>query len=285
MLTISGKTTCCGIIGDPIEHTISPAMHNAAFKESGLDHVYLPFRVKREELKEAINGMRALNIRGLNVTLPHKVAVIPFLDNLDSLALKIGAVNTIANSDGILTGYNTDASGFIQALLEKGIEPREKKVVILGAGGAARAISFVLAERGANLVILNRTRDRARECASMISEGEIEALELNDENLAKALHKADILVNATSIGMSPDVDKTPVTSGLLRPGLTVFDVVYNPLRTKLLKEAEAVGAGTISGLDMLLWQGALAFKQWTGLKAPVKVMRAELMKGLRGYEN
>ncbi len=280
MLTISGKTRYCGVIGDPIEHTASPAMHNAVFKKLGLDYVYLPFRVKREELGKAIEGMRALNIRGLNVTIPHKVAVIPFLDELDGLARKIGAVNTIVNDDGVLTGYNTDATGFRQALLERGIEPMGKKVVILGAGGASRAISFILAEQGANLTILNRTPDKARQCASMFSQREVRALELNRENLVEVLEKADILINATSVGMTPNIDETPVPFNLLKPDLTVFDIVYNPIKTRLLREAEEAGAKTISGLDMLLWQGALAFEKWTGVKAPIEVMRAEVIKGL-----
>jgi len=280
MLTISGKTRYCGVIGDPIEHTASPAMHNAVFKKLGLDYVYLPFRVKREELGKAIEGMRALNIRGLNVTIPHKVAVIPFLDELDGLARKIGAVNTIVNDDGVLTGYNTDATGFRQALLERGIEPMGKKVVILGAGGASRAISFILAEQGANLTILNRTPDKARQCASMFSQREVRALELNRENLVEVLEKADILINATSVGMTPNIDETPVPFNLLKPDLTVFDIVYNPIKTRLLREAEQAGAKTITGLDMLLWQGALAFEKWTGVKAPIEVMRAEVIKGL-----
>jgi len=219
---ISGRTRICGVIGDPIEHTMSPVMHNAAFEKMGLDYLYVPFRVKREELGEAIEGMKALNIRGLNVTIPHKVAVIPFLDEVDPLAEKMGAINTIVNDDGVLKGYNTDASGFLQALLERGIEPKEKNVVILGAGGASRAISFILAEQGANLVILNRLLelDWAEELASRISrffKKEVEALELNDANLASALERADILVNATSVGMSPDIDETPVPSELLKP--------------------------------------------------------------------
>ncbi len=264
---------------------MSPVMHNAAFKNMGVDYVYLAFRVKKEELGKAIGGMRALNIRGLNVTIPHKVAVIQFLDKLDLLAEKIGAVNTIVNDDGTLTGYNTDASGFLQALRERGIEPKEKRVVILGAGGASRAISFILAERGAHIVILNRLLelDWAKELASRISQTfsrEVEALELTRENLAAVLGKADILVNATSVGMSPDADQTPVDSDLLRPGLVVFDAVYNPIKTRLLGEAEIAGAKTISGLDMLVWQGALAFEKWTGRKAPAELMRQEAIKTL-----
>jgi shikimate dehydrogenase len=280
-----GTSRICGIIGDPIEHSMSPAMHNAAFDKLGLNYLYVPFRVKREELDKAIAGVRALNIRGLNVTIPHKVTVIPFLDELDPLAQKIGAVNTIVNDDGVLTGYNTDATGFLQTLLERGVEPRGKNMVILGAGGASRAISFIIAERGAQLVILNRLLelDWAEELASRISQvfkKEVKALELNGKNLAKVLDKADILVNATSVGMSPNIDETPVSPDLIRPSLTVFDIVYNPIKTRLLREAEAAGAKTISGVDMLVWQGALAFELWTGAKAPVKLMRETAIKGL-----
>jgi shikimate dehydrogenase len=279
---ISGKTQVCGVIGDPIEHTMSPVMHNAAFKKLGMDYWYVPFRVRKEELGKAIEGMRALNIRGLNVTIPHKVAIIPFLDKVDPLVEKIGAVNTIVNDEGVLTGYNTDATGFLQALLEKGVEPEGKNIAILGAGGASRAISFILAERGAHLVILNRRLNRAEELADRISQffGEVKALVLNEENLAMVLAKADVLVNATSIGMSPNTDETLVPARLLNPSLVVFDIVYNPIKTRLLKEAEVAGAKTISGIDMLVWQGALAFEKWTGRKAPVELMREEAIKAL-----
>ena len=280
---ISGTTKICGVIGDPIEHTMSPVMHNAVFKEMGMDYVYVAFQVKKEGLGEAIQGMRGLNIRGLNVTIPHKVAIIPLLDRLDHLAELIGAVNTVVNDNGVLTGYNTDAEGFLRALLERGIEPRGKNVVILGAGGASRAISFILAERGSSLVILNRTLDKAKECASRIGEvfqKEVKALEFDSENLAKALTEADILVNTTSVGMYPDTSETPVSSDLLRPGLIVVDIVYNPIKTRLLEETEAAGARTISGIDMFVWQGALAFEKWTGLKAPVKLMKEEAIKVL-----
>jgi shikimate dehydrogenase len=285
---ISGKTKVCGVIGDPIEHTMSPAMHNAAFRELDIDYWYVPFRVKQEELGKAVEGMRALNIRGLNVTIPHKVAIIPYLDKLDPLAERIGAVNTIVNDDGVLTGYNTDATGFLQALLEARVEPKEKNMVILGAGGASRAISFILAERGAKLVILNRRQelDWAEELARRISEifKEVKALELNKGNLAMVLERAEVLVNATSVGMSPNINETPVPARLLRPGLVVFDIIYNPIKTRLLKEAEAAGAQTIGGLDMLVGQGALSFEKWTGLKAPVDLMKSEAIKAL-GHEN
>lgn len=285
---ISGKTKICGIIGDPVEHTMSPAMHNAAFKKLGLDYVYLPFRVTKEELGRAIDGIRALNIRGLNVTLPHKVAVSQFLDELDTPAEKIGAINTIVNRNGVLKGYNTDATGFLRALLERGIDPKGKRVVILGAGGASRAISFILAERGARLVILNRTWDKAKLCADRISglfQNEVAALKLNRENLMTALSQADILVNTTSLGMDPDINQTPVAANLLKPALVVFDIVYNPIETRLQREAKVAGATVIGGVEMLVWQGAVAFEKWTGLKAPVELMRNEVIKVLQRHEN
>jgi len=287
---ISGKTKICGVIGDPIEHTMSPVMHNAAFSKLGLDYLYVAFRVKKAELGRAIDGMRALNITGLNVTIPHKVSVIPYLDKLDPLVEKIGAVNTITNNEGVLTGDNTDTTGFLQALRDKGIEPAEKDVVILGAGGVSRAISFILAEKRANLVILNRKLelDWAEKLAGEISEvfqKEVPALELNEDNLAAVVERSVILVNATSVGMTPESDETPVPARLLKPGLVVFDAVYNPIRTRLRREAEAVGAQTIGGLDMLVWQGALAFEKWTGRKAPVELMKKEAIKVLTGHEN
>lgn len=283
---ISAKTKVCGVIGDPVEHTMSPVMHNAAFKKLGMDYRYLPFRVSKEELGRTIADMRALNIRGLNVTIPHKVAVIPFLDKLDPLAKEIGAVNTIVNDDGVLTGYNTDATGFLQALLDNGVEPEGKRVVILGAGGASRAISFILAEKGARLVILNRRLNRAKELARSVSRSskDIAALKLDEANLAKAMEGAEVLVNATSVGMSPGTGETPLPARLLKPGLVVFDIVYNPVRTRLLREAEAAGARTISGIDMLVWQGAMAFEKWTGRKAPLELMKKEAIKAL-GYED
>jgi shikimate dehydrogenase len=287
---ISTKTKICGLIGDPVAHSVSPAMHNAAFEKLGLDYIYLPFRVEKDNLAGAIEGLRALGIRGLNVTIPHKVAVIPLLDELEPLAVKTGAVNTIVNDEGYLTGYNTDADGFLRALLAKGIEPEGKKVVVLGAGGASRAISFTLAEKGAEIIILNRKleMDWAVKLANNISQfaiKEARAMELKDENLSLAMEAADILVNATNVGMNPDIDRSLLPTRLFRPGLVVFDAVYNPLKTRLLSEAELVGAETISGIEMLVWQGALAFKIWTGVKAPLDVMKMEAIKILKDYED
>ncbi|MCK4579971.1 MAG: shikimate dehydrogenase [Dehalococcoidia bacterium] len=285
---ISGKTGICGIIGDPVEHSMSPLMQNAAFRRLGLDYLYVPFRVRRELLDRALEGVRALNIRGLNVTTPHKVAVMSLLDEIDPLAKRIGAVNTVVNDDGVLSGYNTDAAGFLRALLEKDIEPRGRNVVILGAGGASRAVSLVLAERGSRILVLNRTLDRAKEVAnrvSGVSRNEVRALELDRDNLSGALGEADILVNTTSVGMSPNTGESPVASDLLRSSLVVFDIVYSPVRTKLLKEAEEAGALAVSGLDMLVWQGAIAFEKWTGLAAPSELMKEEVARAVAGDEN
>jgi shikimate dehydrogenase len=285
---ISGKTNVCALIGDPVEHTMSPAMHNAAFKELGLDYVYLPFRVRPEQLSQAVRGLRALNVHGFNVTIPHKVGVIPLLDSLDPVAEKIGAVNTVVNYDGQLKGYNTDAEGFLRALLENGIKPGGKKVVILGAGGASRAISYILAGKGVSLTILNRQQelDWAQNIADLIKEdfGRIvDVLELG--HLAGVLKGVDILVNATSVGMSPAGNQSLVPAALLKKVPVVVDIVYNPIKTRLLKDAAAAGAKTISGIDMLAWQGALAFEKWTGRVAPVELMRQEAIKMLGKHEN
>jgi len=284
-MNVSGKTKICALIGDPVEHTMSPVMHNAAFKKLGLDYIYIPFRVRAEELARAVDGMRALNMRGFNVTIPHKVTIIPMLDGIDPIAEKIGAVNTVVNDDGELTGYNTDATGFLQALLEQGVEPGGKKVVVLGAGGASRAISYILAERDARLTVLNRQLeiDWAVELARRIHEDlgkDVRVFELGSENLAVALEGAAILINATSVGMSPNSEESPVPAELLKSDLVVFDIVYNPIRTKLLREAEAAGARTGSGVDMLAWQGALAFEKWVGQPAPLDLMREEAIKAL-----
>jgi shikimate dehydrogenase len=277
-LNISGKTKISCLIGDPVAHTMSPVMHNAAFAKLDLDYAYLPFRVKPEDLSRAVSGLRALNVVGFNVTIPHKVAVMPLLDELDPLAEKIGAVNTVVNANGVLEGYNTDASGFLQALVERGIQPSDKNIVLLGAGGAARAIAYILIQRNARLTILNRRQelDWAEAIAANIKKDigkDIAVFELLPDHLEKALANADILVNATSVGMSPESEISLVPARLIRSGLVAVDIVYNPVRTKLLRDAAAAGAVTIEGLDMLVWQGALAFEKWTGRKAPFDLMK------------
>ena len=280
---ISGKTKICALIGDPVEHSMSPVMHNTAYKKLGLDYVYIPFRVKPEGLEPAVAGLRALNVKGFNVTIPHKVSVIPWLDGLDPLAEKIGAVNTVVNTDGELRGYNTDAEGFLQALLEHGIKPKGKRIAVLGAGGASRAITYIMVGKGARVTILNRQQelDWAEDIAQLIRKDlgkEVKVLELGQ--LAGAIENVDILINATSVGMSPAAEESPVSAHLLNKIPAVFDIVYNPMETRLLREAKAAGARTIGGVDMLAWQGALAFEKWTGQKAPLDLMRGEAVKML-----
>ena len=285
---ITGSTRVCGVIGDPVAHTVSPAMHNAAFRALDLDYIYLPLRVSRPDLPQAVAGMRAFNIHGLNVTVPHKEKVLPLLDELDPLAVKIGAVNVIINNDGILKGYNTDAGGFLQALDHRGVKPDGKTAVVLGAGGASRAICFALAGQVSKILLLNRTAARAESLAkdvSMATGQAIEAGRLTRSGLSQALLEARLLVNTTSLGMSPNNGETPVTADLLYPGLTVVDIVYNPARTKLLQEAEKAGAATVNGLDMLVCQGAMAFHLWTGLEAPHDIMRKAAAGALKQHED
>ncbi len=289
-LKISGKTRICAIIGDPIAHSLSPAMHNAAYQKMGLDYIYLPLLVKAENLKQAVEGLRALNFRGFNVTMPHKVAIIPLLDSLDTLAEKIGAINTVVNDDGQLRGYNTDGPGALQAMLERGIEPAGKNTVILGAGGASRAISYILARRGTKLTILNRRQelDWADDIAAFIREDlkmDVRVMELGFEQLKEALAGAAILVNATSVGMSPEATSSPVPAEMLKEALTVFDVIYSPPKTRLLREAEAAGCRTIDGVDMLAWQGVLGFELFTGQPVPLELMRQEAIKMLERHED
>jgi shikimate dehydrogenase len=286
-IVISGQTRICGILGDPIAHTLSPVMQNAAFQEAGLDYVYLPFKVSKENLAEAVKGIKALDISGVNVTIPHKVAVMPLLDEIDPLAAHIGAVNTIVNRGGRLKGYNTDASGFYQALIDNKISVIKKKITIMGAGGAARAIAFILAEKGAELTILNRSLDSAKAVAERVFQAlriKIKSDKLAAGNLEAALAKTDILVNATSIGMVPDVTETPVPAGLLRKELTVVDIIYNPLQTRLLEEAEKKVSRVIGGLEMLVRQGAASFELWTGSPAPVEAMRKAAQGALKTNE-
>ena len=280
---INGKTRVCAIIGDPVEHSLSPAMHNAAFRKLGLNLVYLAFKVTKNELKDAISGARSLGLRGLNVTMPHKNAVIKYLDEIDSKAKAIGAVNTILNNQGKLIGYNTDGNGAMIALKENGIYPEEKKMLILGAGGAAKAIAFQAAQEVEELVILNRTSEKAEQLAELLCKKfgkKVKGVKLSAEVLKEEMKTTDILVNATSVGMHPDVNRSPVPSDLLRRDLCVMDIIYNPLETKLVKDAKSVGAKVVLGLEMLLYQGAVAFEIWTNCPAPVDVMKEAALNKL-----
>lgn len=288
---ISGRTRVCGIFGHPVEHSFSPAMHNAAFDAAGLDYTYVPFPVEPGNLPAAVGAVRALGLAGVNVTIPHKKAVLPLLDDLSEEARLIGAVNTIVNRSGRLYGDNTDGRGFLRSLKERaGFDPAGKTALILGAGGAARAVAVQLALAGArNLLLANRSAERAAELAGFISgktgvelevvpwpEGEEEVLP------GEALRESDLVVQTTPLGMHPHISKTvPLSFELFRPGQVACDLVYNPVETLFLRDAGRAGAVAVDGLGMLLYQGALAFELWTGKPAPVEVMRKALEEVLK----
>lgn len=272
-------------MGDPVEHSLSPPMHNAAFKHLKMDYVYVPFHVKRGDLEPAIAGARSMGIKGLNITIPHKREVINYLNEITQAAKLIGAVNTLKFDKNNITGYNTDGMGAVKAIGE--ITPiKGKKIIIIGAGGAARAISFQLLFSGAGEVLIaNRTMENACKLANDLKgnfSASIGCLDLNVK-LNEELNDADVLINTTPVGMHPNEDQKPiVTSDMMHRDLVVNDIVYNPLKTGLLKEAQKAGAKTISGTKMLIYQGLEAFRIWTGITPPVEIFERALMKGL-GY--
>ena len=264
------------VLGDPIEHSMSPAMHNAAFRALDMPCTYHAFRVRLPDLRDAIYGAKALGLGGLNLTIPLKEEALKYV-NPDPIAMRIGAVNTIDFTDGI-SGYNTDGVGALRALEDAGIGIADSTIMIIGAGGAARAIAFQFAYGGGRITIANRTEERADILASDVRNGlrELEVISsiksIGLHEIADEIADTDILINTTSVGMHPDIDATPVPSDLLRPGLVVFDIVYNPRRTRLLLDAEQSGAIAIGGVRMLVHQGAEAFRIWTGMEPPVDLM-------------
>jgi len=284
---VTGKTTIIGVIGDPIAHSLSPAMHNAAIEALGLDWCYVAFRVSSDRVREAVVGVRGLNIRGINVTVPHKQAVMPFLDEVSDEASAIGAVNTIKHEDGRLIGYNTDVYGIRAALrYGTGLHPLPPEVVVLGAGGAARGIVYALAgcEGVERLTILNRTVEKAERLAEEMLAGaastgpvEIEAHSLDPGDVRAALKSAGLIINATSVGMHPQVDDTIIDDpDAFCEGQLLLDTVYNPRQTRLMAVAQCGGARAVNGIDMLVYQGAKSFEIWTGMSPPVDVMRGAI---------
>ncbi|MBQ2353959.1 MAG: shikimate dehydrogenase [Methanobrevibacter sp.] len=278
---IKGSTNIVALIGHPVEHSFSPPMHNRAFEKLNLDYVYVAFDVEPANLKSAIEGAKALNIKGFNVTIPHKISVMEFLDEIDEVARLIGAVNTIDFKN--MKGYNTDGIGAVEAI-EEVTSIKGKNVVIAGAGGASRAISFYIAKYGADaMTILNRNPLKAQNLASDVSNsgliGEVKSDSISEINAYLA--DADILIDTTPVGMHPNVDDEPIaTSQNMHEDLVVFDTVYNPNETVLLKEAIKAGAKPVYGIKMLLYQGAESFKIWTGHDAPVDEMEMALRKTL-----
>jgi shikimate dehydrogenase len=283
-MNITGKTRVCGVIGEPIEHTLSPVMQNAAFQALNLDYIFLAFRVKSAGVESAVDGMRALNIRGLNVTMPHKSTIIKHLDRVDLSAQIINSVNTILNKENLLFGFNTDGIGALKALKENGVELKGRKVLLLGAGGAARAIAYTMAKEADELAVLNRTVKQAQILAKLLEKSfnkKIATGSLSHSDIQCNLRDSDILINATSVGMKPKAEESLVPTKLLRSNLAVMDIVYNPLETKLAQEAKAAGAKVVSGLEMLIYQGAASFEIWTGKSAPVVVMRQAALNQLQ----
>lgn len=278
----------CYLIGYPVGHSMSAVMHNAAFMELGLDFAYQLLEVRPEDLEKAVSEtLRASDVRGANVTIPHKVSVMGYLDEIDLEAVRIGAVNTIVNDGGRLKGYNTDGIGALRAIGERYGDLRGARAVILGAGGAARAISYKLAENVSEVRILNRTPSRAEALSDYLSSlrecrAEISSDGLSRDSIRASLEGADILVNTTPLGMHPDTEASPVDQDLLRPGLLVFDAVYNPPTTRLLREAEASGSRVLTGVSMLVYQGVAAFELWTGREAPEAVMMESVFDALGG---
>ena len=274
---ISGKTRIYGIFGYPVEHSFSPLMHNAAFSALKINARYMAFTVKPEHVRKALDGIRVMNIAGINVTVPHKSSVIPYLDEVTPLAQKIGAVNTILNTNGYLTGTNTDVSGFIRSLSALNFSPKNTTVALLGAGGSARAVLAGLADAGASRILIhNRNAERAEKLVTEFSQHfpktQLAAVSLQtvkESNL-------DLLVNTTTVGMKYDSSPLDLSQcGIIKH---VIDIIYSPAKTRLLREAEELGIPSVNGSGMLLSQGCEAFTFWTGKTAPENVMREQLLK-------
>ncbi|MFO0699275.1 MAG: shikimate dehydrogenase [Nitrospira sp.] len=279
-MEIDTKTQFCGVIGNPVGHSLSPAIHNAAFRTLGLNFVYLAWQV--DTIGDAVKGLRALgNFRGASVTIPHKVAAMPFLDYVESTAKRIGAINTIVADKGELTGYNTDATGALRALREGGVDLKGQRIVVLGSGGAARAIAVALvAESGVEKLTLlgieDSERTRLAQDIRFVGVATVEDFHLDEAVLRRVLSDSHVLIHCTPVGMSPKSDTTCVPASLLHSGLAVMDIVYNPRETQLLKDAKRAGCKTIPGLEMFLNQAVAQFELWTNQPAPVAVMRTVL---------
>jgi shikimate dehydrogenase len=269
---MNGHTQLYGIIGNPVRHSLSPIIHNGVFRRRGFNAVYLAFEV--HHLEDAVRGMKGLGVRGLSVTMPFKTAILPFLDRLGGVAEKIRSVNTIVQKDGMLIGYNTDGSGAMEALEEK-MSLQGKSVILLGAGGAGRAIAFGLKERGCRLTIANRSMEKGRALAEELG---VEFVPLPIP--AGTGIRADVIINATSVGMHPQSEESPLPKEMLQERMTVMDIVYRPLRTRLLQEAEERGCRTIDGLEMLARQGAAQQRIWTGQNPDIEEIKRDLRRAI-----
>jgi shikimate dehydrogenase len=282
---ISAKTTLCAVIGDPVKHSLSPQIHNAAFREANLDLAYVAFHVKKGDLERAIGGVRSLGLRGLSVTIPHKVDILPYLDAIDQVAANIGSVNTVVNRNGHLTGYSTDGPGALRALEAGGCEVAGKNTLLLGSGGAARAIAFSLASVDPlpEVTILGIELEELAELEKDLSERTSLSTKVqpwSEENLVRACSSCNLIINATPIGMTPEINKSPVPRELLNENHAVFDIVYNPFETELLKDTKHAGARAIPGIGMFVQQAAIQFELWTGKTAPLPLMTETVTNAL-----
>ncbi|MDQ0218228.1 shikimate dehydrogenase [Peribacillus cavernae] len=272
-----------GVIGDPIEHSMSPTIHNDAFKTQNIKAAYHHFHVQTENLPDAVRGMKAIGVSGFNVTIPHKEAVIPLLDEVEEVALAIGAVNTVVNRDGKFIGYNTDGKGFLKALRDQyHYTLAGKKILIIGAGGAARGIYFTLVKESIHLIdIANRTPEKAE---NLIAECPYEktSCALSIAEAEKSLGEYDVIIQTTSAGMSPNMEAAPIKIEHIKKGAFVSDIIYNPLQTKFLKEAEQHGAAIQNGLGMFAHQAAFAFEIWTGVNPDTERMKQIVLDKLGG---
>ena len=282
--SITPRTRFCALIGNPVGHSLSPAIHNAAFAATGQDFVYVASPV--EDVANALAGMRALmNFRGMSITIPHKIEAMKYVDEISAADRAIGSINTVIHEDSKLIGLGTDGPGALKALVDAGVDLAGKKVVMLGCGGAARAIAFTLALRCglAEMIMLDINPTLLEGLTADLRAGTpcpISGAALNAAEIAAAMARAEIVIQCTPIGMHPNVDATLIPAELFRPGQVVFDVVYNPLETKLLREARAAGLQTISGVEMFINQAVLQFEQFTGVAAPYPVMRQVVMEKL-----
>lgn len=283
-MNVLGHTKVLGVFGDPIAHSLSPVMHNAAIRWLNVDYIYVPFHVLPKNLPEAIKGISAMGLAGVNVTIPHKEQVIEYLDEISERSAQIRSVNTIVNVDGRLRGDTTDGPGFIRSATAEWGKLDGCKALILGAGGSAKAVAFALAEIGCEIIVANRTRRRAVELVEGLNQvfeaGKFGAAGLSEQELIDEMPGVDLVVNTTSVGMHPDVDSIPVPPELLHPRLLVYDLVYSPVRTRLVAEAEKCGARAMNGLSMLVYQGAISFEMWTGFQAPISVMEKAILNTL-----
>jgi shikimate dehydrogenase len=285
MRSISHNTKVCAVIGNPIAHSLSPAIHNAAFEFLDLDFIYFAFPV--EDVKGALSGMRAIkNFRGLSVTIPHKIEVMKYVDEIAAADRKIGSINTVVHEQDKLVGLGTDGAGALKALIDGGVAIDGKNILMLGAGGAARAISFTLAlnTKPGGLSILDINETQLQELKTDLEAGTHAVIKsglMSEKALAAEMEKADLIIHCTPVGMHPNIDASIISPELFRPEQVVFDIVYTPLETKLLAEAKSRGLKVIPGVEMFINQAALQFERFTGVDAPVEVMRRVVMEHLQ----